>query len=269
MKVSKPRDVYETIDAFYDVLKMSKHKDDVIKEVSYLNGKGFRSICLGFKLGNIWSIPHKMKDEEIEIFKNLPIRKCLLIDSQALAVQVKKKIKNKIIDVPMAIEVIGQLEFDELDIILPWWAIRACEFRMLSHDLAVIRKMFPKHILKGILEVQVLDGRDVLWATDLVAKSGWDYVKTSTGLFGLTLPKHISWIDMQLKSSGLRDKCGVKAAGGIRGMVGWNWAMECGADLVGMSQYRELAEEIEEDDNDDLEVIEGSERSEDQASSLW
>jgi len=231
------KEIYGTIDGF---VKIRDEKDLplLIRETKFLAKRGFRSVCFGMFNDSIhtnrWILPDVLlESDDYKTFLDIPIKKAILLPAYH--------------DSYGDVDLINKLKVDELDFILPYWEIKRFNYHFLKEILYYNRLRFDKHVLKAIIEAPVLNGREIMWITDLVASKKWDFVKTSTGRFGITLPRHIMLMTTQLSRSDPSGKIQVKAAGGIRGMRGWLMSIESGADVVGMSGYRELVKEAESD----------------------
>jgi len=95
--------------------------------------------------------------------------------------------------------------------------------------------------VKVILETGYLDDEQIAAASCIVARSGADFVKTSTG-FG---PRGASLEDVRIMREAVGDSLGVKAAGGIRDAVAAVAMIEAGASRIGSSSGGEILEALE------------------------
>ena len=78
------------------------------------------------------------------------------------------------------------------------------------------------------------------WAAELAVEAGADFVKTSTGLG----PHGATVEDVRLLRGLVPSHIGVKAAGGIRTLEQVRAMVAAGADRIGTSSTRAIAEEL-------------------------
>lgn len=97
----------------------------------------------------------------------------------------------------------------------------------------------PAVVLKVIIETALLDDSGKRRATELVAASGADYVKTSTG-FG---PGGATVDDVRLLAEVAAGRCKVKASGGIRDLATARAMIAAGAGRLGTSNGLAIVEE--------------------------
>ncbi len=95
-------------------------------------------------------------------------------------------------------------------------------------------------VVKVIIETGLLNDEEKSMATELVAKAGADYVKTSTGFLGTGATVH----DVALIYKASRGRVKVKASGGIRHALDALALIAAGASRIGTSAgdaiYREF-----------------------------
>ncbi|MBI5183318.1 MAG: deoxyribose-phosphate aldolase, partial [Nitrospinae bacterium] len=105
---------------------------------------------------------------------------------------------------------------DELDIVINVGLIKSKEDSTILEELKRIIKVTPKSLHKVIIETPLLTDREKERAALLVAESGAEFVKTSTGF--ISGPTSIEDVLLLYKTVGNRRK--IKAAGGIRDLKG-------------------------------------------------
>jgi deoxyribose-phosphate aldolase len=122
---------------------------------------------------------------------------------------------------------------DEIDMVMNIGAFKSKDYRKTEEDiLCVVRCCKESGALsKIIIETALLDRDEKVEACRLVATTGADFVKTSTG-FG---PGGATVEDVALMRRIVGDKVGVKAAGGIRDAVTAGRLVEAGATRIGTS----------------------------------
>lgn len=123
---------------------------------------------------------------------------------------------------------------DELDFVINVRLLKynpeAC-FDELAACVGACRSADPKAELKLIIECCYLTDDEKILACSLAKRSGFDFVKTSTG-FG---PSGATEADVKLMRSVVGKKMGVKAAGGIRTREDAEKMIKAGADRLGCS----------------------------------
>lgn len=132
-----------------------------------------------------------------------------------------------------------QLGCAEIDMVMNIGAFLEGETRLVQDDIeAVVTAVRDSGtgLVKVILETGHLDDDGVARACELVAESGADFVKTSTG-FG---PRGASVSDVEIMRATVGDDLGVKAAGGIRDLETAREMIAAGANRVGTSAGLEI-----------------------------
>jgi deoxyribose-phosphate aldolase len=94
-------------------------------------------------------------------------------------------------------------------------------------------------VLKVIVETALLTGAEKRRAAEIVAASGADFVKTSTG-FG---PGGATIEDVRLLAEVAAGRCRVKASGGIRDLAAARAMIAAGAARLGTSSGRAILAE--------------------------
>lgn len=121
----------------------------------------------------------------------------------------------------------------ELDMVVNIGAIKSGAWQTVTWDIeAVVREAQAAGAeVKVILECAYLTDEEKRAAAEIVADSGAGFVKTSTG-FG---PHGATIEDVRLLRETVGDRCGVKAAGGIRDLTSALAMLEAGANRLGTS----------------------------------
>lgn len=134
---------------------------------------------------------------------------------------------------------------DELDMVLAITALKSGDTDAVRSDIAaVVGSAFAadleEPVIKVILETCYLTDEEKRIAVELAVEAGADFVKTSTGLgpYGATVE------DVRLLRELAPDRVGVKAAGGIRSAEDCAAMIEAGANRIGTSSTRAIAEEL-------------------------
>ena len=132
----------------------------------------------------------------------------------------------------------------EIDMVICLGAARAADFTAVLADIRRVVAVSEDVVVKVIIECCLFDDEVKQRLAEMVAVSGADYVKTSTGFAasGATIE------DVGLLSKVASARVKVKAAGGIRDWATCQAMLEAGANRIGTSagvvilqQWRESA----------------------------
>ncbi|KQN97825.1 deoxyribose-phosphate aldolase [Paenibacillus sp. Leaf72] len=121
---------------------------------------------------------------------------------------------------------------DEIDMVINIGALKDGNDDYVEQDIkAVVDAAAGKAIVKVIIETSLLTDEEKVRACERSLKAGADFVKTSTGFStgGATAE------DVALMRKTVGDKLGVKASGGVRGLVDMKKMIEAGATRIGAS----------------------------------
>ena len=120
---------------------------------------------------------------------------------------------------------------DEIDMVINVGFLKNKDFDAVSKEILEVKKCMPNNILKVILETCYLEEVEIIKASEIVIKSGADFIKTSTGfgtggatLHNVKLMKHIA-----------NNHCKIKASGGIKDFKTAIEFINAGADRLGTS----------------------------------
>lgn len=119
---------------------------------------------------------------------------------------------------------------DEIDMVINIGRLKARDLAYIEEELKSIREATRGKVLKVIVETCLLNQEEKELITDLVYKSGADYIKTSTGFSkaGASLE------DIKLFKN-LHPDLKVKAAGGVSDLEMAKKFYELGSDRIGSS----------------------------------
>lgn len=120
---------------------------------------------------------------------------------------------------------------EEIDMVIPVGRLIDGNLNLVEEEIAQVVLAAKQVPVKVIIECCYLDDELKCNATELVVKAGAAYVKTSTG-FG---PSGATVADVRLLSQAAAGRVGVKAAGGIRDLVGCQEMIAAGATRIGTS----------------------------------
>lgn len=129
---------------------------------------------------------------------------------------------------------------EEIDMVANIGAIKSGNWELVSTDISAVRKALSAHtILKVIIESSLLTRDEKTTIAQVVADSGADFVKTSTGMFAQATVE-----DVALLYEVVGRKIGVKASGGIRTLQQTLAMIEAGASRIGTSSGVRIIEEL-------------------------
>lgn len=130
----------------------------------------------------------------------------------------------------------------ELDMVMNIGAARDADWDWVETDIrAVVAAANARRVVvKVILECALLSEEEKRRAAEITAQSGAAFVKTSTGY-----ASHGALVeDVRLLRSCVGDRCGVKAAGGIRELPVAMEMLKAGANRLGCSAGIALIEQM-------------------------
>lgn len=139
-------------------------------------------------------------------------------------------------------EALGRLGARELDMVIPIGLLKSGDNQAVQNAISTTATVAHHHgaLLKVILETALLSLEEKLRGSELAILAGADYIKTSTGFStsGATAA------DVALMRGVAGNRCGVKAAGGIRTLANVKDMLEAGANRVGASASVAIVREL-------------------------
>jgi deoxyribose-phosphate aldolase len=122
---------------------------------------------------------------------------------------------------------------DEIDMVMSLGTFKSGDYKKTEEDISGVVRCCKESdsLSKVIIETALLGPEEKVEACRLVAATGADYVKTSTG-FG---PGGATLEDVRLIRRVVGKTMGIKAAGGIRSAVTAGRMIEAGANRIGTS----------------------------------
>jgi len=122
---------------------------------------------------------------------------------------------------------------EEVDMVVNLNALKSHMWDYLANEISKVAKVVHEYdcILKVIVETGILSDDEKVKIAQIVAKSGGDYVKTSTGFIGRGATLH----DVHLLKKAVSGRIKVKASGGIRHAIDAIMLIIAGADRIGTS----------------------------------
>lgn len=121
---------------------------------------------------------------------------------------------------------------DEIDVVINIGRAKNGDFEYVKNELAKIKKVAKKNIVKAIIETCYLDENEIIKLCKVCIKAKVDFVKTSTGFgVGGATVENIS-----IMNKTLQGKCLIKASGGIRSREQAIELINMGAERIGTSR---------------------------------
>ena len=129
----------------------------------------------------------------------------------------------------------------EIDMVINIGMLKAEEYDYVLEEIKAVKAACKEHILKVIIETCLLTDEEKIKMCELVAESGADYIKTSTGFStgGATFD------DVALFAAHVGPKVKIKAAGGISSLEDAEKFMELGASRLGTSRVVKIVKAME------------------------
>ncbi len=128
----------------------------------------------------------------------------------------------------------------EIDMVINISRLKEKDDKYVKRDIEEVRKAVPNCILKVIIETCLLTDEEKERACRLSLEAGANFVKTSTGFSSGGATEH----DVKLMRDVVKDKCGVKASGGVRTKEDFLKMIEAGASRIGTSSGVKIIEEL-------------------------
>lgn len=127
-----------------------------------------------------------------------------------------------------------ELGADEIDMVICIQEVKNQNWDYVKNDIAEVKKACGNHILKVILETDLLTEDEIIKSCEIAIAANADYVKTSTGFVqggvGATI-EDVKLMHKIVEPHGLH----VKASGGIRDKEKAMKLIEAGASRLGTS----------------------------------
>lgn len=119
----------------------------------------------------------------------------------------------------------------EIDMVINIGRFKDRDYEYVLNDIKQVKHVIGNHILKVIIETALLTEQEIKEITEIVLKSGAEYIKTSTGFSyrGAT----VSDLEIIKKIAG--SKLLIKAAGGVKNLADVQAMITAGASRIGTS----------------------------------
>ncbi len=132
---------------------------------------------------------------------------------------------------------------DEIDMVICISAIKNGNYAYVKKEIRQVVKAAKGNPVKVILETSLLTREEIMRAATCARDAGAAFVKTSTGYFGEGAKAE----DVKLLKETVGDKCNVKASGGIRNAEQFKAMLDAGADRIGTSAGKDIAQSLQKD----------------------
>ena len=125
---------------------------------------------------------------------------------------------------------------DEVDMVINIGRLKDRDYDYVTDEIAQIKEAVGDKTLKVIIETCLLTDEEKVAACKCILNTKADFVKTSTGFStgGATFE------DVALLKETVKDKCLIKAAGGVRSREDFEKMIELGANRIGTSSGTKL-----------------------------
>jgi deoxyribose-phosphate aldolase len=130
----------------------------------------------------------------------------------------------------------------ELDIVMNVGLAKSDQWTAVEKDISDIIAATPRAVHKVIIETCFLSTHETIQAAGIVANSGAEFIKTSTG-FGT---RGATVGDIAIIKSVVKERCSIKASGGIRTLHQVREFFKAGATRIGTSSGVAIMEEFAE-----------------------
>lgn len=129
---------------------------------------------------------------------------------------------------------------DEIDMVINIGRFKNKEYEYVLNEIKAIKEVCGNKVLKVIVETALLTNQEIKTITEIVLKSGADFIKTSTG-FSF---RGASFEDVEIMKSIAQDKLLIKASGGIKTGEDALKMIKLGASRLGTSKTVQIIEEL-------------------------
>jgi len=128
---------------------------------------------------------------------------------------------------------------DELDMVINVGEVKAGDYDAVAREIVAMRTVCRGKILKVIIETCLLTEEEKIRLCHVVADSGADFIKTSTGFSTGGATRE----DIALMAREIGGRIGIKAAGGIKSIADAEDFLRLGATRLGTSSLVRIAKQ--------------------------
>ncbi len=130
---------------------------------------------------------------------------------------------------------------DEIDMVINIGALKEKNYDYVRDDIIAVRNECKGKVLKVIIETCLLTDEEKKIMCKIVAESGADYIKTSTGFS----KSGATFEDIKIFADNVPNGLKIKAAGGISSVKDAEDFINLGADRLGTSRIVKIAKEMQ------------------------
>ena len=147
----------------HTLLKQDARKEDIVKLAREAREYEFKGVCVNSC--NIEIVKKELEGCNVKIVSviGFPLGDCTTA--------------SKVFETTDAIK----LGADEIDMVLNTGRLKDGDFEYVRNDISEVKKACGGHVLKVIIETDLLTKEEIVIACKLAAEAGADFVKTSTG----------------------------------------------------------------------------------------
>ena len=198
------------------MLKQDAKKEEVLKLAEEAKQYKFKGVCVN--TCNLEIVSEVLKGTEVNVVAvvGFPLGDCT---TETKAFETQEAIR---------------LGADEIDMVINTGRLKDGDFEYVKNDIRAVKHVCKEHILKVIIETDLLTKDEIVKACMLSVEAGADFVKTSTGFVKNGVGAQVDDVALMFKTVkpfGLR----VKASGGIRDKETAQQMIAAGAVRLGTS----------------------------------
>lgn len=200
----------------HTLLKQDATKEDFLKLFQEAKDYKFFGVCVNPAYVSLAKENLKDSDVKIVTVVGFPLGAS---NSEVTAFEAKKAIEEGA---------------DEVDMVMNVTAMKNQDYAYIVNDVKTVKAACGSHLLKVILETDLLTQEEIRKASELCVEAGADLVKTSTGFVkgGVgAKPEDVKIMHDVVAPHGMM----VKASGGVRSLEDAKKVIEAGASRIGTS----------------------------------
>ncbi len=220
-KILEIRRLLKTID--HTLLKQTAKREDIRKLCAEAVEYGFYSVCVQPVYVSACN----------EFLKNAPQIKIACVVGFPMG---ENKTETKVFETKRAVADGA----DEIDMVICISAVKNGNYSYVKREIKQVVKAAKGSPVKVILETSLLTREEMVKAALCARDAGAAFVKTSTGYFG----EGAKVEDVKLLKETVKGACSVKASGGIKTAEQFREMLAAGADRIGTSSGKEIADTL-------------------------
>lgn len=220
-KILEIRRLLKTID--HTLLKQTARREDIRKLCAEAVEYGFYSVCVQPVYVSACN----------EFLKNAPQIKIACVVGFPMG---ENKTETKVFETKRAVADGA----DEIDMVICISAVKNGNYSYVKREIKQVVKAAKGSPVKVILETSLLTREEMVKAALCARDAGAAFVKTSTGYFGEGAKAE----DVRLLKDTVKGACSVKASGGIKTAEQFREMLAAGADRIGTSSGKEIADTL-------------------------